>query len=206
MILDRPLLTVSPTVDGDVLAVLARADAEFTAPRIQTLIGRHSVPGVRKALHRLVRQGVVGTERSGRTMRYWLNREHVAANAIVELASLSESVIERIRAAVAEWSVQPVVVSLFGSAARGDMGPDSDIDVFMVRPADSVDEDAWDDQIAEIERLVSAWTGNDARVLAYRPSELHGRRDPVLQEIERDGIHIAGDRAFLRSNLGTTDQ
>jgi predicted nucleotidyltransferase len=203
MILDRPLLTVSPTIDGDVLTVLARADAEFTAPRIQTLIGRHSVPGVRKALHRLVAQGVVGTDRSGRTMRYWLNREHVAAKAIVELASLSDSLIERIRGSVDEWSVQPVVVSMFGSAARGDMDPDSDIDLFVVGPADSVDDEEWDDQIAELERLVSTWTGNDARVLAYRASELDGRRDAVLHEIERDAVHIVGDRTFLRSMLGT---
>lgn len=206
MILDRPLLTVSPTVDGDVLTVLARADAEFTAPRIQTLIGRHSVPGVRKALHRLVTQGVASTDRSGRTMRYWLNREHVAANAIVELASLPDSVIERIRLTVAEWSVQPVVVSMFGSAARGDMSPDSDIDLFVVGPADIADDDAWDDQIAELERLVSTLTGNDARVLAYRTSELDARRDPVLQEIERDSVHIVGDRTFLRSMLATADR
>jgi predicted nucleotidyltransferase len=202
VILDRPLLTVSPTVDGDVLTVLARADAAFTAPRIQTLIGRYSVPGVRKALHRLVDQGVVSADRSGRTMRYWLNRDHVASNAIIELAHLSESVVDRIRVAVAGWSVQPVVVSMFGSAARGDMDPHSDIDLFVVGTASSVADDSWADQIAELERLVSTSTGNDARVLQYRTSELDRGDDPVLRSIVRDAVHIAGDRTILRSTIG----
>jgi len=35
--------------DGDVLAVLARAEAAFTAPKVQRLLERHSVPGVRRA-------------------------------------------------------------------------------------------------------------------------------------------------------------
>lgn len=202
MILDRPFLTVSPTVDGDVLTVLARAEAAFTAPKIQTLIGRYSVPGVRKALTRLVEQGVVGAERSGRTMRYWLNRDHVASNAIVELAHLSDSVVDRIRVVVAAWPIQPALVSMFGSVARGEMGADSDIDLFVVGAASIVDDDRWVDQIAELERLVSAWTGNDARVLACSVSELGRGNDPVLNDIERDGVLIAGDRSILRSAIG----
>ena len=59
MLLDRPMLTISPTIDGDVLSVLARADAAFTAPKVQRLLERHSVPGVRKVLNRLVEQGIV---------------------------------------------------------------------------------------------------------------------------------------------------
>lgn len=201
MILDRPFLTVSPTVDGDVLTVLAQAEAAFTAPKVQTLIGRYSVPGVRKALNRLVEQGAVSAERSGRTVRYWLNRDHVASNAIVELAHLSDSVVDRIRVAVAAWPVQPVLVSMFGSAARGEMGLDSDIDLFVVGTASLVDDDRWADQIAELERLVSDWTGNDARVLAYSTSELVCGNDPVVNSIERDGVHIAGDRSVLRSAI-----
>lgn len=62
------------TVDGDVLAVLARADAAFTAPRVQELIGQHSVPGVPKVLNRLAGQGIFDADRVERTIADRLNR------------------------------------------------------------------------------------------------------------------------------------
>ena len=66
MILSRPFLAVTPTIDGDVLAVLARADASFTPPQVHGLIGSHSVAGVRNALVRLTGQGVLHSEQVGR--------------------------------------------------------------------------------------------------------------------------------------------
>ena len=55
----RPMSVITPTVDGDVLTALAQADASFTPGRLHKVIGRHSEDGVRRALRRLVRQGVV---------------------------------------------------------------------------------------------------------------------------------------------------
>jgi len=45
-----------------------------------------------------------------------------------EVAELDE-LVQRIRGVI-----QPVKVILFGSAARGEMGPDSDIDVLVIVP------------------------------------------------------------------------
>ncbi len=133
MLLHRPLMAVTPTIDGDVLTVLARADATFTAPKVQRLLERHSVPGVRKVLNRLVEQGIVNADQAGRTLTYRLNRDHLAAAPIIELAHLDDALIERIRTAVATWDQAPLLVMLFGSAATGRMRIDSDIDVFVVR-------------------------------------------------------------------------
>jgi len=198
MILDRPMLTVTPTVDGDVLTVLSRAEVAFTAPKVQRLLERHSVPGVRKVLNRLVEQGVVNADRAGRTLTYRLNRDHLAAAPIIELANLGAALIERIQTAVDTWDQAPVLVMLFGSAATRRMRVDSDIDVFVVGNERSGASDLWRAQIADLELNITSWTGNDARVLAYTVDDLKHTNDPVIDDIARDGILIAGDRALLR--------
>ena len=197
MLLDRPLLTVTPTLDGDVLRVLARADAAFTAPKVQLLLGRHSVPGVRKVLNRLVEQGIVNADQAGRTLTYRLNRDHLAAAPIIELAHLDDALIERIRTSVATWDQAPLLVMLFGSAAAGRMRVVSDIDVFVVGNEPSDASDRWRAQISELELDITKWTGNDARVLAYTVDDLTHANDVVVDDIARDGILVAGDRALL---------
>jgi predicted nucleotidyltransferase len=197
MLLDSPLAVITPTVDGDVLAVLARADASFTPPTVQALIGRHSVEGVRKALHRLVEQGIVDADRVGNAVNYRLNRDHLAAGPIIELANLRTALFDRISDRVQTWSLPARLVMLFGSAATATMRTDSDIDLFVVGNDDDVGRDAWQTQVGELEAVVSRWTGNDTRVLEYSVGDLKHRRDPVVHDIRRDGIVITGDRSLL---------
>ena len=67
MELNRPFATVTPTLDGDVLAVLAAHDATFTTGQIHRVLNSFSEEGIRRVLSRLVLQGVVLAERVGRT-------------------------------------------------------------------------------------------------------------------------------------------
>ncbi len=117
MLLQAPLAVVTPTIDGDVLAVLARAEASFTPPQVQAIVGRHSTEGVRKALKRLVAQGIVDADRVGNAVNYRLNREHLAAPAIIELANLRTTLLDRVAEHVDAWPVPARLVMLFGSAA-----------------------------------------------------------------------------------------
>ncbi len=205
MLLERPLATVTPSVDGDVLAVLAAAEAAFTPAEVQRLMGRHSVPGARKALNRLVEQGVVEVDKAGNAYMYRLNREHLAAPAIIELANLRAALIDRIRATVDAWQVPAVLVMLFGSVATRTMRPDSDIDIFVVGGALGVRDEMWRTQIADLQRNVTKWTGNDTRVLEYSVADLGYGHDRVIDDIRRDGIRIVGDEALLRpSRSGPT--
>jgi arsenite-transporting ATPase len=64
-----------------------------------------------------------------------------------------------------------VYAALFGSAARGDMRPDSDIDIFLVRPTGSQLE-AWERASSAFADRVTRWTGNDARVLEMTQAEV----------------------------------
>jgi predicted nucleotidyltransferase len=201
MILNRPLQVVTPTVDGDVLSVLAGADAEFTPPQVRDLIQMHSVEGVRRALGRLVGQGIVIRERFGNAYAYRLNRDHVAAVHIVGLSRSGEEVIARMQHLISSWSVPCEYAALFGSASTGEMTEDSDIDVLIVR-ADEVDgefDEEWRDQLAEFETTATAWTGNDTRVLELPAGEVAG--DPgverVLREVACDGVTLAGPLSYL---------
>lgn len=205
MDLTRPLAVVTPTVDGDVLAALVLADAWFTPRRLQTSIGRHSEDGVRRALRRLVSQGIVDDQAAGNAVLYRLNRLHLAAVPIAELANLWSTFLRRTAKALESWPVQPKVAALFGSAARGTMTAESDIDVFLVEPGDGPragdrDDPRWRSQVLELEQEASRWTGNDVRVLTMTEGHVraHVADEPVLLDIVSEGVCIDGDFDWLR--------
>ena len=148
MQLDRPFLLLTPTLDGDVLSKLALAEAEFTPPQVHRLIGTHSVEGVRNALQRLAGQGIVLQRRAGIAVLYQLNRNHLAAPAVVAIAQIRSLLIQRLRDLFAEWSIRTPYAALFGSASTGSMRPDSDLDIFIVRSArTSPVNDTWRSQL-----------------------------------------------------------
>jgi hypothetical protein len=197
MDLSRPLQVVTPTVDGDVLAALARTNAAFTVSRLHAVLSRHSADGIRRSVNRLVQQGVVLAEPVGSAYLYRLNRDHLAARPIVELAFLREALLDRLRVLIAGWPYPPLFGALFGSAARGTMSIESDIDIVLVRPSHAADE-VWDRGVSALARQVSVWTGNDGRVLEFDESELASGRQPVLDDVLREGIPIAGSLDWLR--------
>lgn len=204
MDLVRPLAVLTPTLDGDVLARLALADAAFTPGQLQRLIPSASVDGIRRALKRLTGQGIVEAVPVGNAaITYGLNRDHVAAGAVVELANLWGTTLDRITAALREWEIPAVYAAVFGSWARHEARADSDLDLFVVRPDDASD-DTWAAQIDKIEHRMTRWTGNDARGLVL--TETHVRRhpdDPVLLSIVQDGRCVAGTPSWLRDVVHT---
>jgi hypothetical protein len=83
------------------------------------------------------------------------------------------------------------------------MRPDSDIDVLVVRD-DTVDPDdpTWGDQVDALAREVTAWTGNDTRMLEFSAGEVQAALatgDPVLLAARDEGIVLHGSHAYLKS-------
>jgi predicted nucleotidyltransferase len=200
---ERPLSVVAPTLDGDVLGVLAGAEEEFTGRRLHRVLERGSEQGVRKAADRLVAQGIVTRRQAGQAKLYSLNRSHLAAGPIQELTMLRLRLVERLRALVEAWVESPYAMFLFGSVARGEAGIDSDIDLFVLLPLmQTVESTEWQGQLTELESEATAWTGNEARVIEYRRQDL---ADPevrkVAQEVLKEGIPIFGTRSRLRNEL-----
>lgn len=201
MELNRPLATITPTLDGDVLALLARHEVSFTTGQLHRVLNRYSEAGIRKVLVRLSGQGIVLRERVGNAYSYRFNRDHVAASPIAELANLQRTLLARIEHRLANWTFPPVFAAVFGSAARGTMTAASDIDLFLVR-ADDAPRDAWDEQVGTLVSDLTRWTGNDTRPLEYGQGELAGARtEPVLREVLADALTVAGSRAWLSRQL-----
>jgi DNA-binding transcriptional ArsR family regulator len=196
----RPMRAVTPTLDADVLSVLARANVEMTGRELQRIAGHGSHQGVRNAADRLAREGIVERRSAGNAHLYRLNRDHVAAPWIEKLATLPEQIIERLRGAIAAWAQPPLLAMLFGSVATGRATTASDLDLLIVRPENcEPDDPTWNRQLAALQALATASSGNDARILEYGQEELgQTAREPVLDDTLRDGIELYGSRRVLR--------
>lgn len=204
MQLQRPLAVVTSTIDGDVLSLLAGAAGSFTTGQLHRLVPRRSVDGIRLALSRLADQGIVDAEQVGRAVRYSLNRAHLAAPAIMLLADQRAELLRRIGEDLSNWSDPPVYAAIFGSASRGDMRPDSDIDLFLVRP-DRADDARWEEAVEHLAQRITRWTGNDAQPLVMSVDEVTrgAGSERVLHDIARDGLGVGvhGPSSWLRRQM-----
>jgi predicted nucleotidyltransferase len=203
MDLNRPLSVITPTLDADVLSVLAGANATFTGPQVHQIMDRHTEKSVRTSLQRLCEQGVVLKEQKGPLGLYSLNHEHLAAHYILGLANLKSELLKRMTKTITQWEIKPVFAAIFGSAARGEMRLDSDIDIFIVRP-DKVDadDDLWVSLHNELSDNVTKWTGNDARIFEMSENEVAkglAAKERVLSDIREQGLRLLGERSVLQA-------
>jgi predicted nucleotidyltransferase len=177
------------------------AEEEFTGRRIHRVLGHGSEQGVRRAADRLVDQGIVIRRRAGQAKLYRLNREHVAAPHVEGLTSLRKQLVARLEAAVAGWSRPPYFALLFGSVARGEAGPQSDLDLLVVRDFGTDEDDPqWREQLAGLERDATSWTGNEARIVEYAMHDLvDAEVQLVLAKALLEGVDLWGSRQDLRA-------
>lgn len=195
MDLTDPTRSITGTLDGPVLAVLAEAGRPLTVGEVAAQSARGSEIGVRRSLARLTEQGVVRVTEMGRNRVHELNRDHVAAPIAHLLAGLRLELWKRLRQTILSWKPPPLYACAFGSAARGDGESDSDIDLLLVhapfpgendprRKSDSVSEKVfgfaselaavalterqvskWHRQVDDLRVLVHGWTGNPLQVV-----------------------------------------
>lgn len=201
MDLNRPLGVITPTIDAEVLAVLAGARATFTGRQVQQVMGSHTQKAVWSALQRLCEQGVVLKEQKGSAGIYSLNRDHLASPYILGLANMKDELLERITKVITGWEIKPVFAAIFGSAARGEMRLDSDIDIFIVRPDKvNADDEGWLSFQTALADSVTKWTGNDARIFELNEREVANglaAEEQVLTDIRDQAIVLLGERSIL---------
>jgi predicted nucleotidyltransferase len=98
-----------------------------------------------------------------------------------EIASITAQIIEKYR---------PEKIILFGSAVKGELKPDSDVD-FLIVKKDTPHYGA--DRIRELSRLIERNVPMD--LLIYRPEEFDKRLemgDPFLQTVLKQGQVLYG--------------
>ena len=62
----------------------------------------------------------------------------------------------------------------------------------------------WEQQVSELARQVSAWSGNDAGVVEYTDDELRAAArgsEPLLDDVSRQGLTVAGTRTWFNEQL-----
>lgn len=197
MDLADPTRSVTGTLDGPVLAVLAEAGRPLTVGEVAARSARGSEIGIRRSLARLTEQGMVRVTEIGRNRGHELNREHVAAPIALLLGGLRLELWKRFRQTLAGWRPSPLYACVFGSAARGDGDSDSDVDLLLVHapfpgenaprrkseragnrslglaseliagPLTESQVSKWHRQVDELRGVVQAWTGNPLQVVDF---------------------------------------
>jgi predicted nucleotidyltransferase len=186
----EPFGGLMPGARGAVLAVLLRTAAPLTGRRIHALADGHSLGAVQQALRDLERIGVITTEAVGRAGVHRINEAHEAVGPLRLLASP----IEMLTRVVRETAPGVEAVIVFGSVARGEARPDSDIDLVVVAP------ETWDARAA-LQQAVHERLGNDCDVLHLTREDFTRspeNREPVVAEVLRDGLALVGVIPRLR--------
>jgi len=190
--LSNPLEDLVSPQKALILTVLERAGQPLTGRTIAALTGSVSQSTTSRLLIELGQHGLVVKVPGG----YALNRDHLSYRAIDALLGARDELQRRVAEDVNAWDSPPVSVILFGSAARRQDTPGSDIDLLVVRPTTvSFDDQRWAMNVANLSERVSRWCGSPCEVLEYAPDELDELTrtdDPLIASLIRDGITFVG--------------
>lgn len=197
MNLATPIAHVIPGALGIVLDQLAMSETEYTrsglAKRVAGKVGKSRVY---ELLEELTESGLVLERQLEGPKLYSLNRSHLLAGPVLQLAKTRETLINRLGNSFSEWSPKPIASYIFGSVARGSSSSKSDIDILLIRPDEILQgEDNWLRQRFDIEIAIEQWTGNSAHILDYSESEwktLVAAKQALTLEVFSDAVTLFG--------------
>ena len=203
----HPCADVVPGPRGQLLATLAQLETAVTV----RALARHAGISPQTALdlvHDLSDAGLTVAEPAGRALMVSLNRDHLACEPIIQLVALRQRLVDRLTAELGTWR-ELAGAWLFGSAARGDGGRSSDIDLLLVAALTGrLDgyqwrDAAWMEATADLRQQVRRWTGNDAHLVEHTAqtlARLIKRRNPLIAVLRTEGIALTeGSRPLLRN-------
>lgn len=175
-----------------VLRALVADRSPQSAPRLAGTAGL-TPQGARRVLDTLARQQLALVHGSGRAQLYALNPSHPFAGALVTLFQEEqrrwEALLESIRAVLATRGPAVSAAWLYGSVARGEDSPASDLDIaVLVRSqtvADQVREDLM--PLEDEQQLRISLTALTPKELAALPVD-----DPWWADVVRDGRVLKG--------------
>ncbi len=192
----NPVKALIPGVQGRVLTVLARTEAELTMRSVAELAGV-SANQATVVLNRLVRLGIVERRDVGAAALVRLVRENEAARSVLSLVDLRQGVLARLAGEARKIRPAPACLVVFGSFARGDAHENSDIDVLAVPPSEAqVDHGRWTAALGQWSDRAARIAGNPVNLLEATMDELpklvRREREPWRTIVE-EGVVLVGD-------------
>jgi predicted nucleotidyltransferase len=195
----RPWSDVVPGARGAVLVTLAQLEGPVTVRALARHAGV-SPQGALTLVNELAQAGLVRADRAGTSLMVTLNRDHLAAEAVIALVTVRARLVQRLTDELAGWDGL-AGGWLFGSAARGDGHAESDIDLLLVASR-SIDTDQWEHRTAALLNQVEDWTGNRAQLVEHTRrsfAALVRAGNPLVDAVRLEGIPLTlNTRHLLR--------
>lgn len=189
----HPINALSPGLTGAVLEVLCRTTRPLSGRAVQRLLPRPaSQAGVQKTLDRLAAAGLVTQTAAGRSILNLLNRDHALASAVIEVVAVGNDMPARIAEVVKTHATGVSMALLFGSVARGEAGPGSDIDLLLIWPTGTEEPVRWS-AAADVAVGVTRLTGNPCTPLVYTDEEYAGlpeRAPGFAESLAREAVTL----------------
>ena len=189
----HPINTLIPSLAGAVLEVLAGTTRPLSGRQVARLVaGGATQKGVQKVLDELAHGGLVIQEEAGSAILNLLNRHHLLAPLVVEAARGYRSFLDELGRTASELQPQPERAVLFGSVARREAGPGSDVDIALVW-SDALSPDAITNAEAALRTRVEELTGNRCQIVSYRHSEfsnLAATAPEFAENLTKDGLDV----------------
>lgn len=175
------------------LRILSRTRSPHTGRELARLIGQ-SHNAVRYALEELERNGLVIKQQAGRSNLYSLDEDNIIIREILFPAfKLEQELITRVAGIFSrQLGKDLALIVLFGSIARGEEDPDSDMDLVLVFK-DGINPEDREDEVAEASLLIAKTFGNQVSAISLRHAEWERKkraRSGLWREIMEEGIHI----------------
>lgn len=190
---------------GGILRRMSIVGEDLTGRRLAQLSGV-PVASAARALAELEKIGLVTSRSAGSARLYALNRAHVLWDPIERILAAPVRVEQLAAESVTAHVGDRATVATFGSFARGDSGPDSDIDLLIVWD-DAVSVEDRDSALDALNRDLAQATGNRVEVIAIEDDDLRrmaSARDPLLESWAREARTLTGVEVKTRLKRAST--
>lgn len=183
----------------NLLRVLSRTRSDHTGRELARLIG-YSHNATRSALEDLERSGLVIQRQAGRANLYSIDQDNIIyTDILISAFRIEDELMDRVAETVAKQAGKELSsLILFGSAARSDEDPGSDIDMVLVFK-DGTDlqekEDSVHDAAVEIVRRF----GNQLSPIIVTESEFEKKKRSKTgqwREIAQTGVLIKPNKGL----------
>ncbi len=187
-----------------VLRTLTRFPSrEFTGRELAGEAGVDPSKG-NHVLATLGRHGLVQMRGAGRAKLWRMTEQNLLGAPLIHLFWLERRLPDLLRASLAREirSIENVRQAvLFGSFARGEEAPGSDVDLLLVVREGTDPEDVRR-QLVKTRELITATFGHAPTFVIYSESEAQNKTNlALMRNIEREGVVVVGDDPLRKESI-----